>query len=234
LRRHPCAKWTVTGRPAKPDSILLGALIDPGADKADLFRRERFRRWTKSAWATGSARTTAAGPAGRRAARTTGPSRTTARTTRTTARTTRTTAARTRAEFGRHRDVIIHPSRRRNDQTLLTVSRNHHFAIFTTFKNGFQAVQAQVGLGFLWSVASEAGGFEHWPNILGVGDTAGAGRRRKLANIDFFDVPLVVGSERAGRSCQSQKGECRYFGHMCVVNRRQCWRFSAGRQEGAL
>jgi hypothetical protein len=139
------------------DSDSFRALVNPGAQEANLNCRQRFWRWTKSA-----ARSTrwpwkrpTLARSGRVRARTTRrrPSRAHRRRLSRTSGTLR--APSTRTMFWRHCSFLVNLGRGNGQEALLAVARNHYLAIFAAFEDAFTVVESQASLGSFFTVASK-------------------------------------------------------------------------------
>ena len=181
-------------------ALLFGALVNPGANQADLFRSQWFRRRAAPALsARSSARRRAAGSASI-AARTTGA----------TARRRAAAGSAAAAALGRHRGLGINLRGRHDQQACLAVTGNDHFSLVPSLQDSVQTVQAQILFGLFLAVATHAGSLEEGKNILVKGDVFLIGNGRQFADIHFGDVPFVgrrsLGSGRKSGQQQSASG----------------------------
>jgi hypothetical protein len=177
---------------------LLCALVNPGANQADLPGRQSVGRRTEAAR---PARSTLASAGTTLAIR----GRTAASGAWTARRTISTGAART--VFGWHRNIVVDLGGCGNEQALLGIARNYHFAGFAALKRWLKAVQPQIPFLSLVAVATETRRFEQWPNVFVVRDALGVSGRRQFAQVHFGNVPLVVGHSGPTCHCKAKSDE---------------------------
>jgi hypothetical protein len=79
-----------------------------------------------------------------------------------------------------------------DEQTLLAVAGYDHLAVVTAFEHAFEGVKFQAVLGFVVSMARQAGSLEERLDVFIKGQLLFIGGRGQLADIDSADVPLVV------------------------------------------
>ncbi len=90
---------------------------------------------------------------------------------------------------GRHPVVFVADARDVMDEGALgTVTRFDHLSIFAAFKSGSEAVQAELGLLLIRSMAFKARFLENRFDIGGVSHAFLVGGRRELAGIDRFGI----------------------------------------------
>jgi hypothetical protein len=65
----------------------------------------------------------------------------------------------------------------------VTFASDHDFAVFTAFERSFKAVETQAALLALLAMATEAGGFKEWFDVLRIGHTFLFGGRRKFGDV---------------------------------------------------
>lgn len=141
---------TRTGHCDTAAFLLLCALIDPGADDADLFGCQRFWGRTES---TGTARTTLTGRAW------SATIIATARAARRSGTISATGSARTAgtawATLGRHGCLVVDLSGGNDEDAVFAIARNDDFSVFAALEDAFEVVEAQIAFGPLLAVAAQ-------------------------------------------------------------------------------
>jgi len=120
--------------------------------------------------------------------------------------------------FGWHRNIIVDLCGRRDQQTFPTIAGDHDFAGLPAFERGLKTVQTQTAFLPFLSVATETGRLEKGSDIIGESDALFVSGRGKLAEVEFRDVPFIIGPGRANGDRKAKKNECGCRFHNDMIN----------------
>jgi hypothetical protein len=156
-------------------------LIDPGAEQADLFGVQRFRR-REIAGATRRSSCRIVRATGRRG-------------------TTRAWAAFTGTTFWRHGRFIINAGRGDHDKASLAVAGFEDLAVVAAFQEAVTAIETKAPLRAVLAMTTHTGFFEERLDVFRKSNVRFGGGRRELRCIDFAQVRVVFrGESRTGES----------------------------------